>query len=183
MDLKIMTPVDNAGVPRDEAAPVVFIAVVEEGAVLPEQAWATVRILASFTDLVTGQKSDVATPVVIAVPDVDTDLAKVRLVCDNAGTIGIRVVQVKGITSYPPSPRARTAFWGADFINWGDWLIDAEEATRLANVASRDAMDSDEKKIAAAQRANGSVKAFSKAGTGAEPDADEDDLGMDKVSF
>lgn len=182
MDLKINTPVDNAGVPRNDAAPIVFIAIVEQEAKLPVQGWATVRPLTAFIDLVKGQASVDDVPLVIAVPDVDADLAKVRLVCDNAGTIGVRVVQVKGLTAYLPSPRALTAFWGADFITWEDWMIDAEEATRLGNIAKMDALDSDEKRLATSQRSDGTVKAFQKAGVGA-PDADADDLGMDKVSF
>lgn len=182
MDLKIHTPVDNAGVPRDDTAPIVFIAIVEQEATLPKQSWASVRPLTGFIDLVKGQASVNDVPLVIAVPDVDGDIAKVRLVCDNAGTIGVRVVQVKGLTAYLPSPRALAAFWGADSITWEDWMIDAEEAVRLGNIAERDALDSDEKRLAASQRSDGSVKAFLKAGAGS-PDADADDLGMDRVSF
>lgn len=182
MDLKIMTPVDNAGVQKDASAPVVFVAIVEEGAKLPEQAWATIRLYSTFQDLVIGQTEDVASPTVIAVPDTDQHISKVRLVCDNVGTIGIRVVQVKDLTPYVPSPRASTAFWGADSINWGDWQIDAEEALRTANIAQRATLDVDERKLEDAQRADGSVKKFAKAGQGAAEPVD-DDFALEQVTF
>lgn len=184
MDLRVNTPVDNTGVKTDDKAPVVFVAVVEEGASLPEQKWATVKLFKRFPDLVTGQDaSEGEIPVIVAVPDTDDLISKVRLVCDNVGTIGIRVVRVNDLTSYVPSPRAVSAFWGADQISWKDWALDAEEAARSANLAERSGLDADERRVEDARRKDGSIKPLSVVNSGGELPPPDDDLTMDKVSF
>lgn len=184
MDLRIRKPVDNAGITLDEKAPVVFVSVVEEGASLPEQKWATVKLLTSFSDLVIGQhENEGSLPVIIAVPDTDVNIAKVRLVCDNVGTIGLRVVRVNDLTGYVPSPRAVAAFWGADQISWKDWALDAEEATRAANIIDRAGMDGDERRVDDARRKDGTIKPLSITQAGGTLPPPEDDMDMDKVAF
>lgn len=184
MDLRIKTPVDNAGIEVNEDAPVVFLAIVEEGATLPEQKWASVKLITSFVDLVSGQSGkDGSLPIIVAVPDTDAFIAKVRLVCDNVGTIGVRVIRVNDLTGYVPSPKAVSAFWGADQISWKDWALDAEEAMRTANIVDRAGMDSDERRLEDAKRKDGTVKPFAAVHAGGVLPPPDEDLSMDKVAF
>lgn len=140
----------------ETAIPLQYVAIVDtEASNLPEVEWAQIRIADSLSQLV----SEVSDAVVIwAVRDDEQSLAKVRLVSENPAVCGVQIARVVGLTSYAPSLASEQAFWNCPVIQFEDWVAEAQEAAREAELARRATLDRDEIKKSDAMRADGTFK-------------------------
>ena len=152
MDLfKRSEPLVTSGLPEQ------YIAIVDTQAVeLPTVDWANIVVAENFVQLVTpGAEGQVT---IWAVRDEDEALRRIRLIADNPAVCGVQIVRVSGLTEYAPSLSSEQAFWNCPVIQFEDWVAEAQEAAREAELASRASLDRDETKKDDAMRADGTFK-------------------------
>lgn len=136
--------------------PAKYVAVVDvEASELPSIDWANIKLFTSFVDLVSDDGDAIN---IYVVRDTAEHLAMVRLVADNAALCGVQIHHVVGLTDYAESSSASQAFWNCPLIQFQDWVNEAQEAAREAELARRSEMDRDENKKLDAQRDNGTYK-------------------------
>lgn len=152
MDLfKRSEPLVSAGLPEQ------YVAIVDTQAVeLPTVDWAAIAQAESFVNLVTPVEEGKI--VIWAVRDEEEALRQVRLIADNPSVCGVQIVRVSGLTEYAASLTSEQAFWNCPVIQFEDWVSEAQEAAREAELARRAVMDRDETKKDDAMRADGTFK-------------------------
>lgn len=152
MDLfKRNEPLVTSGLPEQ------YVAVVDTQAVeLPRVDWADITMAENFVQLVTPSPEGRVT--IWAVRDEDEALRRVRLIADNPAVCGVQIVRVSGLTGYAPSLASEQAFWNCPVIQFEDWVAEAQEAAREAELARRASMGRDEIKKDDAMRADGTFK-------------------------
>lgn len=133
-----------------------YIAIIDSEAVdLPRVDWAEIKEVTSFVDLVTPVVDKV---VIWAIKDTEDWLQQLRLVADNSAVCGVQPVEVSGLTDYSPSVQSTQSFWNCPSIKFEDWVNEAQEAARSAELARRATMDRDETKKDDAMRKDGTFK-------------------------
>lgn len=152
MDLfKRSTPIVESSLPEQ------YVAIIDTQSVeLPTVDWAEIRVSESFSDLV--NPTPEGQVVIWAVRDDEESLRRVRLIADNPSVCGVQVVRVTGLTDYAASTASEQAFWNCPVIQFEDWVAEAQEAAREAELARRATMDRDETKKDDAMRADGTFK-------------------------
>lgn len=139
----------------EQDLPQVFVTVVDtDGVELPVIDWGTVVQYTGFPQLVT----HVENVVIIAVRDIDAELDAVKLVSEHAAICGVQIVHVVGVTDYVYSAKADQCFWGCPVVVFEDWIHQADEAAREAELARRASADRDEVRMIDNARADGSFK-------------------------
>lgn len=133
-----------------------FVAIIgDESEELPSVEWAQVIVAAGFVDLV---RDDGDRVVIYCVRDDVDQLAKVRLVAEHPSECEVQITQVQGITQYVPSTLSTQCFWNCPSIQFSDWMDEAIEAERSAELARRSSLDRDERKKEDAARDDGTYK-------------------------
>lgn len=136
--------------------PEVFICVTDpEGAVLPSPDWAEVRVLSTFSDLVTPFSDKV---VIIACPDNQAAAQQVKVVVENGAACGVSIVMVDGVTPYAMSALFESSLWQVRHVDFVEWQHEADEAARTAELARRSELTRDEKRLETNARSDGSFK-------------------------
>lgn len=149
--------------------PPVYVTIVAdvEGTELPSITWADIVELSSFTQLVTPNEERIT---IIAVKDIDAELAKVQLVAENPSSCGVQIHHVTDVVDYVQSAFADKCFWNSPVIPFLEWEHQVVEAAREAELARRATLDPDERRKEDNTRADGTVKIQRVVEDDAEPE-------------
>lgn len=136
--------------------PEVFITAVDpDGAKLPEPTWCRVAEFVDFKSLISPATDEV---VIVACPDNAQVAAQIRLVADNGPMVGASLVLVKNVVDYVPSGLFESSLWATRVVDFDEWRLQAEEAERDAELASRASRSRDEVRMLDNARSDGTFK-------------------------
>lgn len=151
----------------------VFFTIVGDGQVLPEYDWVKFHLVDDFAQLVQVH-GDL---VVSVIRDEARFLDMVALVVGHPAVTGITMVRVDNVVPYTPTAAAEAIGWAPTVVDFERWKAEADEQARIAEIAHRESLSTDEKRVLDNRRSDGTLKKpnvtqvdESDSGNGAEED-------------